>query len=304
MAKIEGNDEILLKVALPNKGSLAKGAIELMSAAGYKCKRRSKELVCYDKDSKVEFIFLRPKDIATYINAGIFDFGITGRDIAQDNHFELDEVLALNFGKSKMHYIIPQEQSFKGIEQFNNKRIACSYPTLLKKHLDKENIKADIIKLEGAVEIAIHLDIADVIVDVVETGTTIKEAGLKCVGNPIIKSEAILIGKDNKSLQNDKNQALNPKDLAFSQMCNRLKGIVVARNYVMIEYDVKNIDLEKACKICEGLQSPTVTPLKEEGWFAVKVAAEASKENDILDKLIALNAKGIIVTPVKNCRII
>ena len=282
-----------MRIVLPNKGSLAKGTIDLMLASGYKCKRSSKELVCYDQTHDVEFIFLRPKDIPTYVDANIFTLGITGRDIVMDSHFSLEEILPLGFGKSSMRYIIPKENKFTNIQQLHNKNIACSYPHFLKNHLASEGIEANIIKLEGAVEIAIHLGIADVIVDVVETGTTIKEAGLKAVGEPIIHSEAVLVSKvPLKKLSED-----------AKLMVLRLQGIITAKNYVMIEYDIKQEKLQEACAICSGIHSPTVTRLHNEGWLSVKVMAKSSQQNSIIDEFYRLGAKGIIVTPINNCRI-
>ena len=283
----------MFKVVLPNKGSLAEGAMNLFNLAGYCCKSNSKELICYDKKNQIEFVFLRPKDIATYVDAGIFDLGITGRDIVRDSDFDLCELMPLGFGKSAMYFIIPNERDFSSVEQFAGVKIACSYPRLLEKYLQKKNIKSNIIKLDGAVEVSIHLGIADVIVDVVETGTTIKEAGLKTVGESIIKSEAILIGT--KVLEKLPEQA--------QKMVLRLQGVITAKNYIMIEYDIKKELLEEACALCRGIYSPTLTQLHNKDWFSVKVMATKVQENVLIDQLYELGAKGIVVTALTNCRI-
>lgn len=282
----------MLKIAIPNKGSLSEGATTLIQKAGYKCKRSSKELYCADNNNNIEFYFLRPTDIPTYVHAGIFDFGITGRDITQDTEYDLNETLALNFGRARMMYITPGNHDFKGLSDFEGKRIACSYPTLIAAHLKSHGVNAEIIKLSGAVEISLQLGIADFAADVVETGTTIKQAGLKIVGEPILKSEAIIIDRNEKSITPD-----------AELFIKRVSGIILARQYVMIEYDIPTNKLEETCKICPGLESPTVSPLRDSQWNAVKVMVKNSEINKIMDNLSTLGAKAIIVTEIKTCRI-
>ena len=281
----------MLKVAIPNKGSLSEGATKLIQNAGYKCRRSSKELFCSDDANNVEFYFLRPTDIPTYVEAGVFHFGITGRDIVLDSGHDLEEAMPLGFGKARMMYITPGDHNFTGLSDFEGKKIACSYPGLISKHLSDNNVNAEIIELDGAVEISLHLGIADFAADVVETGTTIKLAGLKTVGEPILYSEAIVIAnKEN----NDKAEA----DLFIK----RIQGIITARQYVMVEYDIPTDKIEQACNICPGLESPTVSPLREENWHAVKAMIKSSQVNGVMDELSALGAKAIIVTEIRTCR--
>ena len=283
----------MLKIAVPNKGSLSKGAMQLITEAGYKCKRGNKELLCVDTANNIEFVFIRPKDIATYVNSGVFSFGITGRDIMADTDCDLTELLGLNFGKASMRYIIPGQDEFTSLEQFQGKRIACSYPHLVKSHLEANNIDASVVKLDGAVEISIHLGIADAAADVVETGTTIKQAGLKIVGDTILKSEAILISKS------DDVTAI-PEAATFLK---RLQGVVTARQYVMIEFDVPVTKLDEACTICPGLESPTVTPLQDENWKSVKSMVKTADMNNIMDQLSDIGAKAIVSSAIKTLRI-
>ena len=281
----------MLKVAIPNKGSLSEGATKLIQSAGYKCRRSSKELYCSDDANNVEFYFLRPTDIPTYVEAGIFHFGITGRDIVLDSGHELEETMGLGFGKARMMYITPGNHDFKGISDFEGKKIACSYPGLISKHLSDNGVNAEIIELDGAVEISLHLGIADFAADVVETGTTIKLAGLKTVGEPILHSEAIIVSSKEKNNCED-------ADLFIK----RIQGIITAKQYVMIEYDIATDKIEEACNICPGLESPTVSPLREANWHAVKVMVKSSQVNSIMDSLSALGAKAIIVTEIRTCR--
>ena len=284
----------MLKIALPNKGALSEGAIALVKNAGYKIRRSGKALVCTDNVNNVEFYFLRPKDITAYVSSGVFTFGITGRDIVQDTNFDnVDETLALGFGKSRMRYIIPGQDEFPGLELFEGKRIACSYPILVKKHLEANNINAEIVKLDGAVEISIQLGIADAAADVVETGTTIKQAGLKTVGDIILHSEAILISADKNLNQNEDAKAF----------IKRLSGIIVARKYVMLEYDIPADKVEEACKIVPGLESPTISALHDPNWKGVKAMIPSGEINSSMDQLEALGAKGIIATDIRTCRL-
>ena len=283
----------MLKIAIPNKGSLAEGAMKLIREAGYKCKKSGKELVCSDPTNNVEFVFLRPKDIATYVASGVFSFGITGRDITADSENDVVEMMALGFGKASFRYIIPGNEHFEGFQQFEGKRIACSYPHLVKTHLASEGVNAEIVPLSGAVEISIHLGIADAAADVVETGTTIKQAGLKTVGDTIMKSEAVLISKCATVVEREE----------AALFLRRLEGIIIARQYVMVEYDIPVAKLDKACELSPGLESPTIAPLHDPEWRSVKVMTKSSGINDVMDELSDLGAGAIIVSAIKTCRI-
>jgi ATP phosphoribosyltransferase len=282
----------LLQIALPNKGSLSQAAIELVREAGYHCHRYSRELVVRDRSDPIEYIFLRPKDIAIYVSRGLLDMGITGRDLALDSQAEFEELLPLQFGRSRFHYAVPKESDLTP-EKFEGLRIATSYLNLVKADLAKRKVKADLIHLDGAVEIAIRLGVADAIADVVESGRTMLEAGLKTVGEPLVHSQAVLIAR-HRTVTN------NP---LVKQFVERLNGIVVARAYVMVEYDAPEKLLEMACIITPGIEAPTVAPLSREGWVAVKSMAKKSEVNEIMDKLADMGAKGIIVTPIRTCRI-
>ena len=282
----------MLQIALPNKGSLSQEAIELVREAGYSCRRYSRELVVRDKDHPIEYIFLRPKDIAVYVSRGVLDVGITGRDLALDSRADFEELLPLEFGRSKFHYAVPQESDLTP-DRLGGLRIATSYANLVQADLKQRGLEAEVVHLDGAVEISIRLGVADAIADVVESGRTMMEAGLKTVGAPLVSSEAILIARD-------RSVAESP---LVKQFIERLKGIVVARAYVMVEYDAPQDLLEMACMITPGIEAPTVAPLSREGWVAIKSMAKKSEVNAIMDQLAQLGAKGIIVTPIRTCRI-
>lgn len=282
----------MLQIALPNKGSLSKAAIETVQAAGYDCRRYGKELVVREKSAPIEYIFLRPKDIAIYVSKGILDLGITGRDLALDSRADFEELLSLKFGRSSFCYAVPQDSAL-AVENFGGLRIATSYSHLVTDDLKKRGLSAEVIHLDGAVEISVRLGVADAVADVVESGRTMVEAGLKTIGEPILTSEAILIARNPKVLEQGNAQ----------QFFDRINGIIVARAYVMVEYDIPEAMLEMACMVTPGIESPTIAPLSREGWVAVKSMTPKKEVNQIMEKLSDLGAKGIIVTDIRTCRI-
>lgn len=282
----------MLKIALPNKGSLADEALRLMSEAGYACRRYHRELWVHDKEQDIDFVFLRPRDIAVYVDRGILDMGITGRDLAEEAQVRIVELLPLGFGRSRFCYAVPSQSDLTP-DRFGGLRIASSYPRLVERDLTRRGLTADIIALDGAVEISVALGVADAIADVVQSGQTIKQAGLKIVGDPLLASEAILI----TSRRNTELSA------SFRVVMERLQGIVVARDYVMVEYDAPEVLLPEFCKLTPGIESPTIAPLSKTGWMAVKAMVKRKGVNDIMDQLAAKGAKGIIVTNIQACRL-
>ena len=282
----------MIKIALPNKGALADEAARLMSEAGYNCRRYARELWVYDKDQEIDFVFLRPRDIAVYVDRGILDLGITGRDLVSEADVRVSEVLALGFGRSNFCYAVPQGSELTP-DQFTGLRIATSFPHLVRSDLARRNIGAEIIHLEGAVEISVNLGVADLIADVVETGRTLKEAGLAVVGEPLMQSEAVAI-------TSQCNAELPPQ---LTVCIERLRGVVVARDFVMVEYDAPETVLEKACSLTPGIESPTISPLSKKGWVAIKAMVKRKGVNDIMDQLSRLGAKGVIVTNIQACRL-
>lgn len=282
----------MLQIALPNKGSLSKVSIELITNAGYKCKRDGRELTVLDRENNIEFIYLRPRDIAIYVSKGILDLGITGRDLAIDSGSKLEELLGLGIGKSRFFYALPNESDLVP-DKFDGLRIATSYPNIVKADMASRGVEAEIVRLDGAVEISIQLGVADAIADVVESGKTLIAAGLKTVGEPIMSSEACVMGRSRDILNNYDAQLF----------IKRLNGIIVAREYAVVEYDVETKNLDEACRITPGIESPTVSPLSKDGWVAVKAMFKKKQVNKIIDQLVDIDAKGIIVTDIKTCRI-
>ena len=282
----------MLKIAIPNKGSLSEDAVQLIREAGYNCRRYSRELIVLDNANQAEFVFLRPRDIAIYVSKGILDMGVTGRDLALDSGADVAELLALGFGRSSFSYAVPAQTDLTA-DGFAGQRIATSYPKLVMDDLARRGIDAEIIRLDGAVEISIRLGVADAIADVVQTGRTLAAAGLKVVGNPLLHSEAILVARTRDILRQE----------PVKIFLDRIRGIVVAREYVMVEYDIPETMLEMACVITPGIESPTISPLSKQGWVAVKSMSKKRDVNQIMDSLSRIGAKGVIVTDIRTCRI-
>ena len=236
----------MLRIAVPNKGSLSEPAAEMLRAAGYKVRRDLKELIVSDPDNEVELFYLRPRDIAVYVGSGTVDAGITGRDLLLDSGSSAVEVLGLGFGRSTFRYAA-RAGSLETVADIAGKRVATSYPGLVQAHLAGAGVSAGVVRLDGAVETAITLGVADVIADVVETGATLRSQGLAVFGEPILTSEAVLIRR-----------AEVPDDNGLGVLRRRLLGVVTARDYVLLDYDVPAAQVEAACQITPGLESPTV----------------------------------------------
>jgi ATP phosphoribosyltransferase len=282
---------LVLKIAVPNKGSLAESSASALKEAGYRQRTDSRDLVLIDPDNAVEFYYLRPRDIAIYVGNGELDAGITGRDLLIDSGAKAIEVLPLDFGKSTFRFAAPENLKLSE-QDLAGKRIATAYPGLLNDFLASKNLKAEIVNLDGAVESAIRLGVADVIADVVSTGGTLRQAGLKVFGEPLLASEAVLISR---SKPTDSSQ--------LEVLIRRLNGVVIARQYVLLDYDVESKNLEKACELTPGFESPTISSLAKDGWSAVRSMVRRSDVNRVMDDLYAIGARGILVTDIHACRL-
>lgn len=281
----------MLKVAIPNKGSLSESANEILREAGYAGRGESKMLTVMDHDNDVEFFFLRPKDIAIYVANGQLDLGITGRDLAADTPAVVSEIMQLGFGASRFRYAGPKDANLS-IADLAGKRIATSYPHLVRQDLAKRGIKAEVIRLDGAVEISIKLGVADVIADVVSTGRTLRKQGLAPFGEVICDSEAIVIA--------------NPERADSSEIqvfLARLRGILHAQNYLMLDYNIDRTQLTAAEAVTPGLSGPTVSPLAKENWVAVRAMVPRKQANKIMDKLSALGAEAILASEIRIARL-
>ena len=281
----------MLRVAVPNKGSLAEPAAEMLRESGYRQRNDPRELVLHDAENDTEFFFLRPRDIATYVGSGELHVGITGRDLMLDSGTPAEEILQLGFAKSTFRFAAKPGWA-TSVTDFAGKRVATSYPGLLASYFAERSIDTEIVRLDGAVETAVRLGVADVIADVVETGTTLRQAGLEVVGEPILESEAVLVRRTGA-----------PDSPAVTQLVRRMQGVIIARRYVLMDYDIRAGLVEEAVRLTPGIESPTVSPLHDQGWVAVRAMVPRADTNKIMDELWDLGARGILVTDIHACRL-
>ncbi|MFM1783782.1 MAG: hypothetical protein RLZZ579_59 [Actinomycetota bacterium] len=280
----------MLRVAIPNKGILSDSAISMLKEAGYAVRRDPQELHLVDDRNDVEFFYLRPRDIATYVGEGSLDAGLTGLDLLLDSNSKAEEVADLGFGASTFRFAARSDSSIFDIDSISGKRVATAYPRLVADFLGQKGIKANIVKLDGAVESAIQLGVADVVADVVSTGNTLRKAGLKTFGPPILTSTARLIAAPGKKGETEK-------------LLRRLQGVIVAREYVIFDYDCPIELVEKATKVTPGIESPTISPLADQNWVAVRALVKSSDTNHVMDELYDLGARAILVSAIHAARI-
>lgn len=279
----------MIRIAVPNKGSLADSSIAILKEAGYRQRVDARDLVLLDPENGVEFYYLRPRDIAIYVGSGELEAGITGRDLLIDSGAPAKEILNLGFGGSTFRFAGSADRDWK-ISDLGGKRIATAYPGLVANHLRELNISAEVVRLDGAVESSVRLGVADVIADVVSTGNTLRQAGLRIFGEPILKSEAVLI---KNASQAD----------GLEILMRRLQGVVTARQYVLLDYDIPRSALDRACELTPGLESPTISPLQKADWVAVRAMVPRQDTNAVMDDLWTIGARGILVTDIHACRL-
>lgn len=281
----------MLKIAVPNKGSLSEAAVTMLRESGYQVRRDTKELVITDADNDIEFFYLRPRDIALYVGSGTLHAGITGRDLLLDSGSEAVESLRLGFASSTFRFA-GKPSVAASVADLAGLRVATSYDGLVRAYLAERGVDAEVVRLDGAVETSITLGVADVIADVVETGTTLRNQGLEPFGEPILRSEAVLIARPD---------AVDDAD--FRVLRRRLEGVMTARTYVMMDYDIRVELVEAASAITPGLESPTVSPLRDTDYVAVRSMVPRKGMNKVMDHLYALGARAILVTDITACRL-
>ncbi|WP_182526723.1 ATP phosphoribosyltransferase [Nocardioides dongkuii] len=280
----------LLRIAVPNKGSLSQAATEMLRESGYRQREDAKQLTLSDPDNGVEFFYLRPRDIALYVGEGTLDAGVTGRDLLLDSAAQADEALSLGFGRSRFRFAGP-DGAFSDVAQLAGTRIATSYVGVVRAFLEARGIEASVVRLDGAVETSIQLGVADVIADVVETGSTLRQAGLATFGETILESEAVLVTRRG---------SVPP---AFEVFKRRLEGVLVARGYVMMDYDIEEAHVGAAVDLTPGIESPTISPLRREGWVAVRAMVPRDGAHRLMDELYQIGARGILLTDIHACRL-
>jgi ATP phosphoribosyltransferase len=281
----------MLRIAVPNKGSLSEPASQMLVEAGYRQRADSRELVLLDAENDTEFFFLRPRDIATYVGAGQLDVGITGEDLLVDSGASAESILQLGFGHSTFQFAARTDH-VASVGELAGKRIATAYPGVVADYFTRQGIAAEVIRLDGAVETSVRLGVADAIADVVSTGTTLRNAGLEIFGEPLLTSQAVLIQRRGSETP-----------ARVEQLIRRLQGVIIARQYVLMDYDIPDELVEKAVALTPGIESPTVSPLVKAGWSAVRSMVKRRETNAVMDELWQLGARGILVTDIHACRL-
>ncbi len=282
----------MLRIAVPNKGSLSEPSCDMLREAGYRQRRDTRELVLVDPENDIEFFYLRPRDVAVYVGSGTVDAGITGRDLLLDSGADAVEHLPLGFGGSTFRFAA-RPDAVRTIEEIDGRRVATSYPVLVRDHLAARGVTATVVRLDGAVESAVRLGVADVVADVVSTGTTLRGAGLEVFGEPLLRSEAVLI----------RPVAMTEVPAQLEVLARRLQGVLVAQQYVLMDYDVPQHLVDQAVAITPGLESPTVSPLHDSSWSAVRAMVRRDQTNRVMDTLYELGARAILVTSIHACRL-
>ena len=281
----------MLRIAVPNKGSLSEPASQMLAEAGYRQRSDHRELVLIDADNDTEFFFLRPRDIAIYVGSGRLDVGITGEDLLLDSGAPAEAILPLGFAGSTFRFA-GRAGIASSVADLDGRRVATAYPGVVEAYLREHGVTAEVIRLDGAVETAVRLDVADVIADVVSTGTTLRNAGLEIFGEPLLTSQAVLIQRSGVE-----------RTARVEQLVRRLQGVIIARQYVLMDYDIPDELVEKAVAVTPGFESPTVSPLHTKGWSAVRSMVERKKTNQLMDELWEIGARGILVTDIHACRL-
>jgi ATP phosphoribosyltransferase len=279
----------MLKIAVPNKGSLSETAAEMLVEAGYAGRRDPHSLSAIDPRNDVEFFYLRPRDIATYVGSGALDVGITGRDLLLDSRSAAKEIATLDFAESTFRFAAPPGK-YHGLTDLSGLRVATSYAGLVGDFLERNGVKATLVDLDGAVESAVKLGVADAVADVVETGSTLRAQGLEIFGPIILESTAVLI-------------SASPDLAGISTLQRRLHGVLVARQFVLVDYDVPKKLLDKASKVTPGIESPTVSPLQDPEWVAVRAMVPRADTNHVMDELYEIGARAILVSAIHAARI-
>jgi ATP phosphoribosyltransferase len=280
-----------LRIAVPNKGSLSEPAVQMLREAGYLQRTDPRELVLIDAENETEFFYLRPRDIAIYVGSGRLDVGITGEDLLLDSGAPAETILPLGFAASTFRFAA-RPGTAESVHDLDGKRVATAYPGVVESYLRAQGVTAEVIRLDGAVETAVRLDVADAIADVVSTGTTLRNAGLTIFGEPLLTSEAVLVRR-----------AGTDGNGRVGQLVRRLQGVIIARQYVLMDYDIPDELVDRAVAITPGIESPTVSPLHHKGWSAVRSMVERRRTNQVMDELWELGARGILVTDIHACRL-
>jgi len=278
-----------LKIAVQKSGRLSEKSIQLLQECNIKLTNGNRKLIAVSSNFPIEILYLRDDDIPQYINDGVADIGIVGENEMLEKNYPLTIYQRLGFAKCRLSLAIPKTENYQSINYFRNKKIATSYPSILKTFLEKNNINAEIHQISGSVEISPSIGLADAIFDIVSSGSTLISNGLKEV-EKVMNSEAVIIG--NKNLESQKAKIL--EDMLF-----RIRAIQTANSNKYILLNAPKNKLEEITQVIPGMKSPTIMPLAEEGWYSIHSVVNEDKFWEIIDKLKIAGAQGILVVPIE-----
>lgn len=279
----------MLRIAVQSKGRLFEDTMSLLAEADIKLSTSKRTLLTQSTNFPIEVLFLRDDDIPQCVASGVADLGIVGENEFIERNEDADIIYRLGFSKCRLSLAIPKEIEYNGVQWFNGKKIATSYPYILQQYLDKQQIEADIHLITGSVEIAPGIHLADAIFDIVSSGSTLISNNLKEV-ETVMKSEALLIG--NKALSEEKKEIL--EELLF-----RIRAVKAAEDKKYILMNVPNDRLKEITEALPGIKSPTIMPLATEGWSSIHTVLDQKYFWEIIGKLKALGAQGILVLPIE-----
>ncbi|MBQ7143515.1 MAG: ATP phosphoribosyltransferase [Bacteroidaceae bacterium] len=279
----------MLRIAVQSKGRLFEDTMELLKETGIKVSSSKRTLLVQASNFPLEVLFLRDDDIPQTVADGVADVGIVGENEFVERNENADIVKRLGFSKCRISLAIPKAIDYPGVEWFNGKKIATSYPVILKRFLEERGVKTDIHVIQGSVEIAPGIGLADGIFDIVSSGSTLVSNNLKEV-EVVMQSEALLIG--NKNLDEEKKSILN--DLLF-----RINSVLIAEDKKYVRMNAPKARLAEIVKVLPGLKSPTIIPLADEDWCSVHAVLDEKHFWEIVGQLKALGAEGILVTPIE-----
>ncbi len=281
----------MLRIAVQAKGRLFEETMTMLEESSIKVESGKRTLLVKAKNFPVEILYLRDDDIPQAVATGIADVGIVGENEFEEKGEDADIIKRLDFSKCRLSLAIPKAADYNGVQWFNGKKIATSYPRILKNYLDKNGVKAEIHTIMGSVEIAPGIGMADCIFDIVSSGSTLVSNNLKEV-EVAMYSEALLIG--NKHLNDDAEKMATLKEILF-----RFDSYKNAEGKKYILLNIPNDKIDAVCKLLPGMKSPTVTPLKQEGWSSLHSVIEEKTFWDIISQLKQLGAEGILVVPIE-----
>jgi ATP phosphoribosyltransferase len=280
-----------LRIGIPSKGRLSELAADLLKQAGLSFRRQERSLFARVGDMPIDIAFLRTDDIPVLCAEGAIDLGITGSDLVAESGADVVTRLALGMGKCKLALCVPDDAPITGPGDLAGKRLATSFPNVTRRYLREHNAEAHLMTLGGSVEIMVTLGVADAIVDLVETGSTLAANRLRVLAE-IGRYESIVI----------QNRARREAELA-DRVVRRLEGVVIARSWSLLEYNLPRNHLAEAEKITPGFNSPTVNALEDPAWCAVRVMVRRGEVIDVMERLEGIGARAILETQINNCRL-